>query len=249
MYVPLQLGLAPLDAHRAAQQRLQLAQGEGRERARREDLLEALAEGGGLPLHAVRQPELREQVRVLLQVMHAERLRVAPGAERRAGHGAREGAAARLDPLVKAHRHAHAQPRARELGRAHLRVCATRLGGGQPALVDGGERGGEGSVPRGDAARGAHRGQRRVGERAAAQGEVEEVERERQGHDEGIAARLGREPPQESEALAHGEHVRARRARRQRQREEAAAVVDEAVVRAVAPAAASAAAGGGGGVR
>ena len=102
---------------------------------------------GGLPLDAVGEPKLREQVRVLLQVVHGEGPRVAAGAERRSGHGAVEGAAARLvrarvrladpnpnhqpngavegaaarlDPLVKAHGHTHAQPRPRKLGGAHL---------------------------------------------------------------------------------------------------------------------------------
>ena len=50
----LQLGLAPLDTHRAAQQRLQLAQRKGRERARGENLLEPLSERDGLVRGRVR---------------------------------------------------------------------------------------------------------------------------------------------------------------------------------------------------
>mmetsp|Transcript_31811 Transcript_31811/g.69613 ORF Transcript_31811/g.69613 Transcript_31811/m.69613 type:complete len:205 (-) Transcript_31811:319-933(-) len=58
--VALQLRLAPLDAHRAAETRLQFGKRERSQRAQREDLLEPAAEGGRLRRHAVCQPQLCE---------------------------------------------------------------------------------------------------------------------------------------------------------------------------------------------
>eukprot|EP00962_Isochrysis_galbana_P049861 scaffold21337_cov129-Isochrysis_galbana.AAC.1 len=86
--VPRQLRLGPVDAHGAAQRRLQLPQREDGQAREGGHLVEALAPCGGLCEHAVRQPELRHEVHVFWQGVHVELALVAPLHQRRARDGA-----------------------------------------------------------------------------------------------------------------------------------------------------------------
>ena len=71
------------------------------EEGQRADLLEPRAEGLRLRQHAVRQPELREQVHVLLQVVHGQLALLAALAQRHAGQRTLEGAGAGAQPLAQ----------------------------------------------------------------------------------------------------------------------------------------------------
>lgn len=122
---------------------------------------------------------------VFLQVVHSELALLAALAQRLAGEGAHEGAAARMQPFAQSEARSHPEARRRKLAVRFKLVPTTPFGLSQSGAfrIDGSEAHTHIGVPSYDAACGAGRRQRMVSERLAAD-KTKKIFRERQWHDE-----------------------------------------------------------------